>query len=192
MIYGILIVLLIIIPIGIAYYHDYKQDPDEFVFSLKTLGKGTYKGLLYAVVYIGLYTIYASLVPLNKNHGIEFNHKRNELGIPTLNKGWTKLENEQFETTFWNPSMLKNGHFKKVIEYGILNASSEIDYYRNLKKEGTFAWSKYNFKNGTFEYFIERPNDKSVSFTKSGKLKLEKPTIIEKVKKSKFDKYISE
>lgn len=192
MIYGILIGLLIIVPIGIAYYYDYKQDPKEFNFSLKTLGNGIYKGLIYTAIYIGLNTLYESVIPLNKNHGTNFNQKRIEFGIPSLEKKWVELENEQFETTFWNPKMLENGHFKKVIEYGFFDIKSETDYYRNLKIKGTFAWSKYNYGNNTFEYFIEKPNDKSVSVTESGKLKMEKPTKVLNINKTEFENYINE
>ena len=77
-------------------------------------------------------------------------------------------------TTFWNPVMLDNGHFKKVIEYGFSDIKSETDYYRNLIMKGTYTWSKYDFENKKFEYFIEKPNDKTVSVTESGKLKFEK------------------
>ena len=70
--------------------------------------------------------------------------------------------------------MLDNGHFKKVIEYGFSDIKSETDYYRNLIMKGTYTWSKYDFENKKFEYFIEKPNDKTVSVTESGKLKFEK------------------
>ena len=65
MIYGILIIILIIVPIGIAYYYDYKKDPKEFNFSIKTLGKGILKGLVYVGFLIGLNAIYELVILLN-------------------------------------------------------------------------------------------------------------------------------
>lgn len=84
------------------------------------------------------------------------------------------------------------GILKKVIKYGVLDAKTETDYYQNENQKGTLAWSKFNFRNETFDYFIEKPNDKSTSFTESGKLKIEKLTIIEKVGKTEFIKNIGE
>ena len=84
-----------------------------------------------------------------------------------------------------------DGHFKKVIEYGILNAESETDNYKNDSRKGRFAWSKYDFGTNTFEYFIEKPNDQTVSVTESENLKFANPTITEKIDKSEFEKYIA-
>ncbi|WP_025665357.1 hypothetical protein [Aquimarina megaterium] len=188
MIYGI-----IIVPIAIAYYYDYKSDPKEFDFSIKTIGKGISKGLLYLVLLAGANAIYKSVVPINKNHGIEFNSEREKLGLPKLEKNWTisDWESEQFVTYWWKPEP-KNGHFKKILEYGFLGLKTETDYYHNEKQKGTFAWSKYDFGNNTFEYFLEKPNDQTISVTKNGNLKFEKPTQILNIKKAEFEKYISE
>jgi hypothetical protein len=68
----------------------------------------------------------------------------------------------------------------------------ETDYYQNAKRKGTFAWSKYEFSNNEFEYFLEKPNEKTVSVTKNGNLKLEKPTETLKINKTEFEKYIAE
>lgn len=80
MIYGILIISIIITPILIAYYYDYKSNPSEFSYSLKSLGKGAlkglYKGLFYAIIFVSLNAIYEYFIPLNKEHGIEFNSER--------------------------------------------------------------------------------------------------------------------
>ncbi len=180
-------------PIGIAYYYDYKKDPKEFTFSIKTLGKGIFKGLVYVGFLIGLNAIYELVIPINKNHGIEFNSEREKLGIPKIGDDWEtkKYWSDQF-TTKWFKNESTDGHFKKTIEYGILNVESESDYYRNDNRKGTFVWSKYDFKNKTSEYYIEKPNDEIVSVTESGKLKMEKPTIIQKIEKSEFEKFIAE
>lgn len=193
MIYGILIIILIIVPIGIAYYYDYKKDPEEFTFSVKTLGNGIFKGLVYVGFLIGLNAIYELVIPLNKNHGIEFNSEREKLGIPKIGDNWEnrKYSSDQFTTKWWKTEST-DGHFKKIIEYGILNAESETDYYKDDNRKGTFAWSKYDFGTKTFEYFIEKPNDETVSVTESGNLKFANPTITEKIDKSEFEKYIAE
>ena len=186
MIYGILIGILIIVPILIAYYYDFKSDPKEFTFSVKTLGKG----LIYIGIYVAIIAVYKLVIPFNKNYGIEFNSEREKLGIPILGKDWKvdDVQSEQFETYWWK-SEPRNGHFKKVIEYGILKAKSETDYYQNESMKETFAWSKYDFESHKFEYFLEKPNREMISVTKNGNLKMEKPTIIVKINKEVFDKY---
>ncbi|WP_225037436.1 hypothetical protein [Winogradskyella sp. SM1960] len=193
MIYGILIIIIIIVPIGIAYYYDYKKDPKEFTLSIQTLGKGIFKGLVYVGFLIGLNAIYELVIPINKNHGVEFNSEREKFGIPKIGDNWEnrKYNSDQFEIQWWNNKPTES-HFKKVIEYGILDVESETDYYKNENRKGTFAWSKYDFENNTFDYFMEKPNDKTFSLTDTGRFKFNKPTIIEKVEKEEFNKYISE
>ncbi|MGY3795816.1 hypothetical protein [uncultured Aquimarina sp.] len=193
MIYGILIGLIILVPILIAYYYDYKSDPKEFNFSLKTLGKGLLKSILYLLVIGGVNFIYKSVVPFNKNHGIEFNSEREKLGIPKIGDNWEnrKYDSDQFTVKWWK-SENSDGHFKKIIEYGILNAESETDYYKSDSKKGIYVWSKYDFNKKAFEYFIKKPYNKNVSVTKNGKLKLEKPTTVLKIDKSEFEKYITQ
>tara|TARA_R110000744_G_scaffold164101_3_gene281190 strand:- start:737 stop:1294 length:558 start_codon:yes stop_codon:yes gene_type:complete len=185
--------LLIIAPIIIAYYYDYKSDPKEFSFSVKTLGKGLGKGIIYMAIYFGINKAYELLVPLNTNHGMEFNSEREQLGIPTLKSDWkvNDSESEQFTTYWWKPEP-RNGHFKKIIEYGILDSKTETDYYHTENKKGTFAWSKYDFNKKEFQYFMELPNEKLVSVTDKGQLKVEKPTVVKNVSKSEFENYIAE
>ena len=189
------IIGFIIVPLGIlfAYYQDYKQNKTGFKESIKTLGKGIFKGLVAFGFLIGLNQIYELIIPINKNHGIEYNAEREKLGIPKIGENWKdrKYQSEQFATYWWKPKP-RNGHFKKVIEYGILNAKSETDYYQNKKIKGTFAWSKYNFNQNTFEYFLEKPNENEISITEKGKVKYEKPKIIVNINKTEFEKYITE
>ncbi|NRD24960.1 hypothetical protein HNV10_17045 [Winogradskyella litoriviva] len=175
MIYGILIIILIIVPIGIAYYYDYKKDPKEFTFSITTMGKGILKGLVYVGILIGLNAIYQLVIPINKNNGIEFNSEREKLGIPKIGDNWENREydSEQFTTKLWNTDST-NEHFKKVIDYGIINAVSETDFYKNENKKFIYASSKYNFNSRTFEYFIERQGKSS------------------KISKTEFEKFINE
>lgn len=185
--------LLIIAPILIAYYYDYKADPKEFSFSVKTLGKGLLKGLIYVAVYFGIKKAYEWIVPFNKNHGMEFNSERKQLGIPTLKSNWeiSDYQSEQF-TTYWRKNEPENGHFKKVIAYGFLDCETETDYYKNEESEGTFAWSRYDFDKKSFEYFIESPNEKIATFSQSGELQVKKPTVVKNVSKEEFDDYIAE
>ncbi|PHR87936.1 MAG: hypothetical protein COA80_18460 [Leeuwenhoekiella sp.] len=193
MIYGIFIGLIIIVPILIAYYYDYKSDPKEFAFSVKTLFKELLKGLAFIGILIGINAVYKLVIPLNKNHGIEFNSEREKLGLPKIGDNWENrgYDSDQFTTKWWK-SESTDGHFRKVIEYGILNAKFETDYYKNEKRKGTFAWSKYDFDTRTTEYFIEKPNNNIISVTESGRLKFEEPVTIEKINKSEFEKYILE
>ena len=189
------IIGFIIVPLGIlfAYYQDYKQNKTGFKESIRTLGKGIFKGLVAFGFFIGLNEIYELIIPLNKNHGIEYNIEREKLGIPKIGENWKnrKYQSEQFTTYYWKPKP-RNGHFKKVVEYGIFNANSETDYYQNKKRKGTFAWSKYDFKKKEFDYYLEKPNENEMSITEKGKVKYEKPTKIIKINKSEFKKYITE
>lgn len=144
-------------------------------------------------IFIGLYLVLNYGLPINKNSGIEFNSEREKLGIPKIGNEWKidKYYSEQYETQWWKPEP-RNGHFKKIIKYGILGPKTETDYYQNKKRNGTFVWSKYDYGKKTFEYFLEKPNDKTVSVTENGNLKLEKPTVTLKINKTEFEKYITE
>jgi hypothetical protein len=185
--------ILMIGPIAYGYYLDYKANPKEFRASLKPLRKGLIQGLIFYVIYLGTNKIYQLIIPLNKNHGIEFNSEREKLGIPELGIDWEidDYYSEQFGTQWWKPNP-RNGHFKKIIEYGILKAKSEADYYQNKKIKGTFTWSKYNFDKNSFKYFLKKPNENEISISEKGKVKYQKPTVIVNINKSEFEKYKSE
>lgn len=177
--YGIYIIIgLLIVPLVIfyAYRKDYKQNPTDFKKSIRAV----VGGLLGVLLFLGLKEVSKHIIPLKQNYGIEFNSKRKNYGIPVIKKDWEKdkYESEQFATFWWKPEP-RNGHFKKVIEFGLINAKSETDYYQNKKIKGTFAWSKFDYNKKSFQYFLEKPN---------GRLK----TIIKKINKSEFEKYISE
>lgn len=141
---------------------------------------------------LGLYLTYNYLIPFNKNHGTEFNSEREKFGLPKLDKDWliSDYESDQFITYWWKPEP-RIGHFKKVIEYGILGVKYETDYYHNPKLKGTFAWSIYDYNKKMFFYVIEQPNKKMVEVTKKGELKHLKPTKKIKVTKVEFDNYKS-
>ncbi len=182
---------LILLPILIGYYFDYKSDPKEFKLSLKSLwNKRSSKALLFLIIYFSFVKIYEHTIPLNKNKGIEFNSTREKIGLPLIGKNW-KTKESRFRILWWKTDST-DGHFKKIIEYGILNAKTEIDFYKIKKQKETFAWSVYNYENKTFEYYLEKPNEKIVSVSEKGNLKHENPTIETKVNKIEFEKYIAE
>ena len=151
--------LLIIAPILIAYYQDYKADPKEFSLSTKALGKGLLKVLIYILIYFGANQAYERLVPFNKNHGMGYNAERENLGLPPLKADWAinEQESDQFKTYWWKTEP-RTGHFKKVIEYDMFNCKTETDYYRSKTTKETTAWSEYDYEKNKFEYFIETPN----------------------------------
>ncbi|NQX85451.1 MAG: hypothetical protein HRT67_06040 [Flavobacteriaceae bacterium] len=144
------------------------------------------------VIIIGGYFLFNYLAPFNKNHGIEFNSERLKIGIPEISYNLKQIESSDKYEAVWYDENSKNGHFKKIVEYGFFDTKTETDYYENEKLKSTFLWSKYDFRNKSFKYFIEKPNDKLVSATKNGNLKFEKPTIIEELSKKVFEKHISE
>ena len=182
---------LILLPIFIGYYFDYKNDPKEFKLSLKSiLNKRLFKALLFLIIYFSFVKIYENTIPLNKNKGIEFNSTREKLGIPLIGKNW-EINDSRYRT-IWSNVDSTDRHFRKTIEYGILNAKTETDFYQNKKQVGTFAWSVFSFENDTFEYFIEKPNEEIFSVTEKGNLKYEKPTIEKRISKVEFEKYITE
>jgi len=193
MIYIWLIFAILIAIIGIAYYYDYKSDKKEFRFSVLNIGKKILEYSLILLILFGIKSAYSYFITLNKTHGVEYNSERLKLGIPQISDNLKYIPewSEQFEIV-WYDENSKNGHFKKVIEYGILNAKSETDYYKNENKKDTYVWSEYDFTNNAFEYYMHKPNYKIASVTKNGKLKFEKPRIEQKINKSEFDKFISE
>jgi len=150
------------------------------------------KNKVYFGIFLGI-IISEFFIPLNMNHGIEFNTEREKFGIPKLETDWKKDRAKSYKyTTYWWKPGPKNGHFKKIIKYGILNAKSETDYYKNEKIKGTFAWSKYDFGKKTFEYFIEKPNENDISITEKGKIEYKKTTMIVNINKIEFENYINE
>jgi hypothetical protein len=187
MIIVIAISLLIFLPILFGYYQDYKNNPNEFKIEFRTFKKGLTKILLFFIIYFGINKIYDLIFPLNKKNGIEFNDQRIKIGLPTLDDNWQidKNESNQHNIIWWKAKRTI-GHFKKVIKYRILNPETETDYYQSKNRE-TFLWSIYNFENKTFEYYIEKPNEKIISVTKKGNLKYEKPTVEIKITKTEFE-----
>lgn len=176
MAYGIFTIIgIIIVPLVIlwSYRKDYLRDKAEFKASLKTVAKG----ILGFLLFFGLTEVSGFIIPFKDNYGIEFNTERENLGIPTLEENWeiSEADSKQFATYWWKPEP-RNGHFKKVIEYGILHPKTETDYYLNTKRKGIYVWSVYDYKTNAFEYSIENTK--------------EKKTI--QIPKTKFDEFLIE
>ncbi|WP_204346589.1 hypothetical protein [Psychroserpens algicola] len=186
--FGLLMIFLISAPIYIFRYWK-KENNLSALDIIKIIWR---KFHLFFIVILWMF-ISDLIIPLNKNHGIDFNSERQKLGIPIIEKDWvlSTSESSQFETYWWKPEP-RIGHFKKVIKYGILNIKSETDYYMNKTNTGIYLCSIYDFGNKNFEYFIEKPNDKLISKTESGRLKFEKPTRIEKIDLSEFEQFIQD
>lgn len=174
-----LIIGLIIVPLGIlfAYRKDYKRNKKDFTTSLKTV----FGGILLVIVFLGLKEMSKFFIPVKEHYGFEFNTERQRLGIPKIEDHWIKdkYESEQFATYWWKPDP-RNGHFKKVTEFGIIKAKYELDFYQNERLPETFVWSKFDYDNATFQYFLEEPNHRSDS----------RRRIIKEIDKSEFENYI--
>ena len=186
----ILISLIIFSPILFGYYLDFKNNPKEFNFEFSNIKNGITKILLFFLIYFGINKIYDFVFPLEKKNGFEFNTEREKIGLPKLEGNWKmdKSESNRQTIIWWKPNPYV-GHFKKVIEYGILNPENETDYYKSKNNE-KFLWSVYSYENETFEYYVEKPNEKAISVTEKGNLKYENPTIEIKISKTEFENYI--
>jgi hypothetical protein len=160
---------------------------------LKNVGKIILKIIVVVLIISGLKKALEYSIPFAKNHGVEYNKEREKLQIPTLSNDWEIDEHQstQFETQWWKPYP-RNGHFKKIIEYGIFNINKETDYYQNDSLEKTFAWSIYYYDKNEFEYYLQEPNENRISTDENGKINYLKSNIDRKVNKSEFDKYLAE
>lgn len=118
--------------------------------------------------------------------------KEKKIGIPVINENWIEVQDSQYSIVWRNPDLLSNSHFKKVIEYGIINPKSELDFYRNSNVKRTHVWSKYSYENNDFEYYIEKPNSKLVETSENGSLIMTQPMITEKISKLDFEKFITQ
>ncbi|WP_248723913.1 hypothetical protein [Seonamhaeicola sp. ML3] len=191
--YTLILLGIFIVAISRAYYLDYKSDKEEFNFSLKNVGKKVLEYCFVLLIIFGIKSAYTYLIPLNKTNGIEYNSERLKLGIPQISDNLKHIPewSEQFEIV-WYDENSKNGHFKKVVEYGVLNVKSETDYYKNENKKDIYVWSEYDFTDNSFAYFMAKPNDKVASISENGRLKIEKPRIEQEINKSEFEKFINE
>jgi hypothetical protein len=68
-----LISTVILIPILIAYFRDYKSNTKEFESSINSIAKGSLKFLIVMILVFGINKVYELLISFNKNHGTEYN-----------------------------------------------------------------------------------------------------------------------
>ena len=186
----IIIGMLIIIPIAIAFFYDYKANPKSFIEPLKTAAKKiVIVGFIYlAVTLIG--KIYEHYILPNNSFGTELNTERVNLKIAILPAEWKISERESgyFEKHWRNPNRQEQ-HFLKVSKFGFMGLESETDYYQNTQVDPKITWSVYNFKKREFRYFTEKPSEQIVSVDKSGKFRYNKPTEIFEITEMEFNNF---
>lgn len=145
--------LIITIPLGFAYYLDYKKDKKYFIESIKNL-----RGLLkYGLILIVTIISYKILFPINIENDTELNKIRLKNGLELLDKkNFKKLVDEQYKTEWWSKKY-NSVYFKKVIEYNLLGPKSETDFFRLTNIEGGYLFKTYSYSNNKIDYFIEKP-----------------------------------
>lgn len=186
----IIIGLLIIIPIAIAFYYDYKADSKSFIEPLKALAK---KIAIVAFIYLAatlIGKIYEHYVLPKNNFGTEYNSERANLKIALLPAEWelSEIEDGYFEKHWQNPNRQEH-HFLKVSKFGFLKLESETDYYQNTQVDTKIAWSVYNFEDKEFRYFIEKPSEHIVSVDKSGKFRYNKLIELFEITEKEFKNF---
>ena len=158
---------ILIVPILIAYYYDYKSNPKQFSSSLKVDLvdlKKLLRWVILSLLALGINFLYKAVIPFNKEHGIVFNQERENLGLPTLDETWylDKDRSEQF-TTYWWKNDVQKGLFKKEITYSIFDIKAETNYYKNpnyqnkIGNSSIYAWSIYDFSTTSTTYFMDNP-----------------------------------
>lgn len=155
---------ILIVPILIAYYYDYKSNPKQFSVSLKGILKGLLRWVLLSLLALGINFLYKTIIPFNKEHGIVFNQERENLGLPLLDETWylDRDRSEQF-TTYWRKNDVQKGLFKKEITYSIFDIKAETNYYKNpnyqnkIGNSSIYAWSIYDFSTTSTTYFMDNP-----------------------------------
>ncbi|MBP5984335.1 MAG: hypothetical protein KA734_11450 [Fluviicola sp.] len=165
---------IIIVPVGFAYYLDYKKDKKYFVESLKNLS-----GILkYVVILIAAILLYKILIPINIENDTELNNIRLKNGLVVLDKkNFKKVVDEQYKTEWWSKKY-NSIYFKKVIEYDLFGPKSETDFFRIPNIDGGYLFKTYSFSNNKMDYFIEKPEG---TFSQ---------IRIRKVEKQKFNQYL--
>ena len=187
----IIIGLLILIPIAIAYYYDYKSTPKDLNFSVKKVATKLLQLVAIMLVVFLLSNLWEYAVPFNQQHGVEFNAERKANNIPLLDRDWNleKQTSNQFTKVYLNPK-IKEKHFKKVIKYNYSDIISETDYYKDGLNSGNFVWSTYDFENNTFKYFSEKPAEQIVSVNKAGRFYYNDPTKTMQISETHFEAFI--
>jgi hypothetical protein len=184
------IVLSVYASIVYAYYLDYKANPKAFKKSIISLKSLVLKVIVAVVLIYFSFQVNDFSYLLRNNHGLEYNHKREDLNIPLLTKEWSldKSKSNFYNIEWWNSDPTQP-YFKKVIEFSVLGNKTETDYYKN--KDLFYAWSVYDYNKNKSEYFIEVSNPKQFTMSETGFITIEHPKITKNVTKSKFTNFIS-
>lgn len=187
MIIVILLLLFLCIPIGIAYYRDYKDNPNEFRIEYKRVKKGLIKISIIVLIY---YSVNA-ISPLFINRGINLNNERQKNEIPLLDKNWKKDKQSSSQyIDVWANYAITKGHFRKDTKYGIFNSKSELDYYKSILDNKTIVWSEFDYNKKTIKYYKEVPNENLTSITEKGNIKHEPHFVTIEINQSEFEKHI--
>lgn len=187
MIIGITLLLFMCVPIGIAYYRDYKNNPNEFKIEFTRVKKWLFRTITLAIIYFSANAI----SPLFINRGLNFNDNRQKNKISLLDKNWKKDKQSSSQyLDVWADYAIKKGHFKKETKYGIFNPKSELDYYKSILSNEIIVWSVYDYDKKTLKHYKQKPNENLTSITEKGNLKQQPIFVTEEINKSEFEKHI--
>ena len=146
---------MILLPIGYAFYEDYREGPAEFWDlhrdRIKKFGKWVILIILIQVISV----VEKRYLPLDSNHGLEYNSTRSEIGLPLIGEDWhiNKAHSNQYHIEYRNGNK-KSDHIKKILKYKPWGLISETDYYldRNTK---SYFWKTYEVSSQEFYYYME-------------------------------------
>ena len=187
MIIGIILLIILCVPIGIAYYYDFKNNPNEFKIEFSQIKKWLYTTINIVIIHFSINAI----SPLYSNRGLDFNDERQKNGIPLLNKNWKKDKHSSSQyRDAWADFSLNNGHFRKETKYGIFYPKSELDYYTSILSDTIIVWSIYDYNKKTTQDFTKKPKENQISITKKGNIKIEPNFVTVEISKSEFEKHI--
>jgi len=203
MIYLKLILLIIAILLtGFILFYGYMQLKRIFQLTEKSVAKRIIV-LIFCLLFTGLNNYFFNIIKATpiKNNGIEFNSERDKMGIPRIENNWIQRTGSISPfNTHWYQRFSDDGkimHYKKVIKNGFFGIKYEYDYFNIYNQKGGFAWSKYDYKNKSFEYLLFK-NSMNKSIFVNSKGEYEFPTDengkteIVKISKAEFETYISE
>lgn len=149
-----LIFLIILILISFINHKRHSVLGEKFKI-WDTPKRGVLQFIFALTIFIGAKELYKQIIPFNKNHGVEFNEERKQLGLPILSENWISYRTYgQFEISWWYKPK-PNGLVKKKIIYGYFGPKYELNSYKKEKNGRIFITSsRYNFKTETFDYWI--------------------------------------
>ena len=94
-------------------------------------------------------------LPLDSNHGLEYNSTRSEIGLPLIGEDWhiNKARSNQYHIEYRNGDR-KSDHLKKILKYKPWVLISETDYYLN-RNTTSYFWKTYEFSSKEVTYYLE-------------------------------------